>query len=761
MGFWRKWLLLVIVVGLGAPGIAGAARIDSLIVQGNFRSNEGLIRATSGLAVGDEITLPQIQAAIRNIYAVGMFSDVVIKHETLGYNREKIIIEVTEFPILNTLTITGNKKIKKDDLLKKIRILTGQIVNPQSLTRAIDDILKEYRDKGYYLARVVPEQTPAGEGRVDVNLVITEGDRVQVKRIRFIGAEAFPQSKLRDQMDTKEDRWWRSADFNEEKYREDKEKVLKFYRKQGYREASIVKDSVYLDDSKKNLFIDITIDQGVQYHYGNITWHGNALLSDEQVHRLLRLKEGDVYNREAFDEAVFRLASAYQEQGYWGVDPGSVESPRHDTIDVAFNIIEGEPSQVHFIDIVGNDKTKDKVIRREMTLVPGEIFRRSDLERSHRNVFYLNYFEDVTPDIKPQATGDVDVILTVKEKPTGTVNMAVGYGETDKWVGSIGLSIPNLMGNGQQLDFQWEFGQSRTSFYLSFTEPWLFDTPTSGTITFFNIKRELDVTEESRGFSVQVGRRLRWPDDYSRVYTSYSFRTERYTFPTSFTDEDKRAYVSDPNNPTLLSSSVGFGYVRDSRNLPLFPTQGSYLSYDIQFAGGPMGGDVAYRRHLVNLNYYLPLIEIKGWSPALALKTTFGQINASKPLDVPLSERFRPGGISFDGQIRGYYDYGVGPKDEYGRSTGGFTMLITSAEVSFPIVNQQIYALAFADAGNAWRNLTEMNPYELRRSAGLGVRFIIPLAGVIGLDFAYGFDHSTYTGGGWQTHFQIGPAVFR
>ena len=601
-----------------------------------------------------------------------------------------------------------------------------------------------------------------GTIRVNLELAVTEGDRVQVKRIRFIGATALPESKLRDQMDTKEDRWWRSADFDEEKYREDKEKVLAFYRKHGYREATVVRDSVYLDDSRKNLHLDLYVDEGVQYLYGKISWDGNELLSDEQVHRLLRLQEGDVYNREAFDESVFRLASAYQEEGYWAVSIDPVEAPRADTVDVAFTIAESEPARVRFIDIVGNDRTKDKVIRRELTLVPGEIFRRSDLERSHRNVFYLNYFGSVEPDIKPLPTGNVDVVLTVAEKPTGTVNMAIGYGEVDKWVGSIGLGIPNLLGNGQQLDFQWEFGQRRTSFYLSFSEPWLFDTPTSGSITLFNIRRELDVTEETRGFSVRVGRRLRWPDDYSRAYVSYSFRNETYTFPSSFTDLDKRAYVSNPDDPSLFSSSVGIGYIRDSRNLPIFPSKGSYLSYDLQVAGGPFGGDVSYRKHTVQVNYYLPLIDIMGWVPSLALKTMFGQVNTSRPLDVPLGERFRPGGISFDGQIRGYYDYGVGPRDDSGRLTGGFTTLITSAELSFPIVEQQIYALAFADGGNAWHDLNEMNPYGLKRSLGLGVRFILPLAGIIGLDFAYGYDRTPLEGGNqWETHFQIGPTLLR
>jgi len=742
--------------------MASAAQIDSLAVEGNLRSNAQLILATSGLRVGDELAPELARTAIRNIYALGVFSDVTIVKAPTTTGGLKITIRVQEFPVLNSLTITGARKIRENDLQGKVRIVSGQLVSSQALTRAVDDILSEYRKKGYYLATVDPVQTPAGAGAVNLDLRIDEGDRVQVERVRFLGAHAFPQAKLRDQMGTKENRWWRSADFDEDKFREDKEKILAFYRKEGYREASIVKDSVYLGESKRNLYIDITVDEGLQYHYGHISWEGNVLIPDEQVRRLLHLTAGDVYNREAFDETIRRLASAYQEQGYWGVGIDPVETPRQELIDVNFTITEGEPARVRFVDIVGNDKTKDKVIRRELALVPGDVFRRSDLERSQRNVFYLNFFENVTPDIKPLPTGNVDVVFTVKEKPTGTVNMSVGYGQVDKWVGALGLTIPNLMGNGQELDFQWEFGQTRTSFSLSYMEPWVFDTPTSGTVTVFNTKQELDVTEESRGFGARLGRRLRWPDDYSRAYVGYAIRRDRFQFPSSFTDEDKLSYVSDPNHPSIFSSSINLGYARDSRNLPIFPTRGSYLSYDLQIAGGPFGGDVAYRRHLVEGDYYLPLMDIRGWIPSLALRTTFGQISTGDPANVPLSTRFRPGGISFDGQIRGYFDYGVGPRDAAGRATGGFTMLITSAEVSMPIVQQQIYAIAFADAGNAWRDLGELSLSDMRRSVGFGVRFILPLAGIIGLDFAYGFDRTAAEGGRqWTTHFQFGPTILR
>ena len=428
MRLYPKMLLLAAILGLLLSNAALAARVENVIVRGNVRSNERLIRATSGISQGEEIGPALIQQAIRNIYALGVFSEVNLLGETTGVNTLNVIIEVKEYPILNQLTITGEDEIKESDIREKIRILPGQIVSPHAVTRAVEEVLTAYREKGYYLATVDPRQIELEGGRVDLDFVIDERERVQVKNIRFHGNESLPSKKLLDQMETKEDRWWRSADFDDEKYREDKEKILTFYRTQGFREATIVRDSVSVGDSGKDLYIDIWVEEGDRYRYGSISWNGNELISDQQIHRLLDLQEGDVYNREAFNEAVFRLASAYQEQGYWAVSIDPIETPTGNSVDVAFSIFEGEPSKVRFIDVVGNDKTKDKVIRREMALIPGDTFRRSDLERSHRNVFYLNFFENVEPDIKPLPSGDVDVIVSVTEKPTGTVNMAVGYG---------------------------------------------------------------------------------------------------------------------------------------------------------------------------------------------------------------------------------------------------------------------------------------------------------------------------------------------
>ncbi len=743
-------------------GSADAATIDSVKVEGNYRSDTSLILATSGLSPGRELTPVAVQQTIRRLYKLSIFSDVaVLRQPSDRPNRDVVVIRVREFPTLDRVYMDGFDKIDEDDLLTEIRFASGQVVSPRAILRGRQSMLRKYRDEGYHMAEV-DWDTTASEvpGKIDLVYRITEGQKVQVDRIRFHGNFALTDADLQKVMETKEDRWWRSADYDEDLYFDDKEMVLSLYRRHGYRDASVAADTVYLGESGEDLYIDITVDEGQEYQFGQIEWDGNDLVPDREIHALVTLSEGNVYDEEAITESRVNIYNAYQERGYLGANIQPFETIRKDTIDIDISIVEGQPSRIRLIEIVGNTKTKEKVIRRELVMRPGDVFRRSAMERSFRNIFFLNYFEEVAPDVKPLPDGDVDLIWSVTEKHTGRATLAVGYGQEDKLVGQIGLGIPNLFGNGQAVDFNWEFGRTTNNFYLSFSEPWIFDTPTSGSITLFSTRRNLDVDESNEGFSVRVGRRLRFPDDYSRVVASYRFAQSDYSFPSNWTDADKRRFVSEPDDLPFITSSLGLGYIRDARNLPMFPTAGSYFSYNITVAGGPMGGDVRYNRHEAKAEFYLPLLKVKTWEPALGLKTSFGHINAPDRFDVPLGERFRPGGISWDGQIRGYVDWGIGPKDEQGRLIGGFTQLITTAEISIPVVPQQIYGVLFADAGNAWLSIPEMDPYNMYRSLGFGIRIQSGLVGVIGFDFAYGFDRPNIEGGArWETHFQFGPTL--
>jgi len=759
-------LATAILALLVLPGVLWAGqRIAAIEVHGNARSDSSLIVAQSGLRVGEELTSEKAAAAIKRLYSLGVFSDIRIITEGETENGAKVVISVEEYPVLGDLSFEGNKKIKDKELKEELNIYRGQSVSPKLIKDAEMKIKSLYQEKGYLLVRITPQVSAAErEGEVNLKFRIKEGRKVKVKRINIIGNRAISDGKIKKVMDTKEDRWWRGGDFKEDKYEEDKIKIIELYRKNGYREAEILRDSLYYDESKENMFIDITLREGSQYHFGRISWEGNTIFSDREISDMVTFEEGEVYDQSKVDETLQNIAVAYQDRGYLTAYVEPKESTSGKDIDITFEIKEGRPSRVRKVVIRGNTKTKEKVIRRELAIVPGQIFSRADLERSQRNIMILNFFDpDVKIDVEPLENGDVDVIIEVKEKFTGTANMGVGYSERDKVVGTIGVQVPNLFGNGQYLGFNWDFGKLRNTFNISFTEPWLLDTPTS---LYFNIYKETErwssnFDDKRQGVSIAVGRRLKWPDDYSRVRLGYRLeQVSYYNFAPDY--KGSLRWVDwDAETPTIerkwpeTSSSVSLTYMRDSRDLPEFPTSGSVFLYTVEFAGGPLLGDVDYHKHTANLEFYLPTF----WKFVLTLRSKAGVIRGIRhPSDVPYSERFFPGGASTDGVIRGYNDRSVGPIRN-GENIGGRTLFIVTAEYQFPIVERSVYGLLFADGGNSWRSIGDTNILDLKRSLGIGVRIVVPRLGTIGFDIGYGFDNYDRYGnrrGEWNSHFQFG-----
>ncbi|MCK4818164.1 outer membrane protein assembly factor BamA, partial [bacterium] len=339
-----------------------------------------------------------------------------------------------------------------------------------------------YAEKGYTLAEIETESLDSEkEGRDILQFSIDEGKKVQIKRIRFFGNTMFQNKKLRKQMKkTKEDTWWRGADFDKEKYEEDKEKVVTFYRNEGYRDAEVVKDSLYYDIEKKDMFIDIWVQEGKRYYVGNISWEGNELFEGKHLKSLLEFKEGDVFSQEKFDNSIIeKIGGAYYDLGYIYAMITPKENLRgKDTLDIQFLIDEKNPVRIRNINIAGNTRTKERVIRRELRIRPGDVFSKELLMRSHRDLMVLNYFANVIPDVLPVDEEELDLSYRVEEKSTDTANLSVGWSELDRLIGSVGLGMNNLFGNGQRLSLDWNFGRFYRAFSLSFTEPWFLNTPT-------------------------------------------------------------------------------------------------------------------------------------------------------------------------------------------------------------------------------------------------------------------------------------------
>ena len=764
------YLVVLLLLMMGMADLVQAqqvniGRILQLNVRGNKASDASVIKLSSGLREGEEFDYDKVQKAIKNLWAHGLFADVRIVQDQRTPDGLIVAIEVKEYPRLEKVLIRGNKKIKKDDIEKEIGFFKYQVVSATQITKARKKLLGLYAEKGYTLAEVKTDTlTTEFPNRVNLVLDIDEGQKVQIKEIRFFGNAVFEDKKLRKQMkETKEDRWWRGADFDKEKYVEDKDKVLEFYRNNGYRDAEILKDSLYYDDQKKDMFIDLWVAEGHCYYVGEITWEGNTLLTGDQLENLLELNEGDAFSQEKYIKSIYEnIHGAYYDQGYIRSQVNPLEKLRgQDTLDVHFVIMEGKPVRIRKILISGNTRTKDKVIRREMRIRPGDLFSKDLLVRSARDLMMLNYFANVVPDVLAN-TGDeevIDLTIDVEEKSTDTANLSGGWSELDKLIGSVGLAMNNLFGNGQRLSLDWNFGRFYRSFNIGFTEPWFMNTPTLIGASIYDTRRSaywIGYSQKSRGLSLRFGRRFAWPDNYFRG--DWIYRVDQ----TELGDFSEYIAERNPNNIVneewpLTSSGVTQIISRNSLDQPEFPTQGSQVSLTSELAGGIFGGNVGYHKHIFSAEYFIPTISNKLVLLSRAQAGYMGLLASNDK--IPYLEYFFMGGsgLSRSTPLRGYDDplAGGGVYD-----WGGRTMLKTTLELRFPIIpNPTMYGLVFAEAGNTWRDFKSTDPFNLKRSVGIGARIFMPMVGMIGFDYAYGFDHVDDQGlavGKWKPHFVFG-----
>jgi outer membrane protein insertion porin family len=734
-------------------------------VTGNERTDAGLIIATSGFVVGDKLTGDKIQTAIRSLWALGLFDDVRIAVDQSTEAGLFLVIQVKEAPRLEFVDINGGKKLGEDEVEKAIDLSKGQVLKPSDPIRLKRKLTTLATEKGYLLAEITVEiRDGSNPSLKTLSVKIDEGKKVKIKSIEFEGNSAFNDKKLRKQLkNTKEVSLFRSGEFKVEKFREDLDSLISFYREQGYRDFRIKDDSTWYSEDRKRLFIQVEVDEGDRYYFGNVKFEGNTIFEHSELMSRLLFRPGEPFNQKKFDISLQeRLSNLYYDRGniYAQIQP--VETPRgRDTLDITYRIEPGNRFSVRKINISGNNKTREKVIRREFSLKPGDTFDVSKLRRSIRDVTILNYFADVRPDIEDVSDSEVDLYVKVEEKPTDQANVSAGYSERDGLIGAIGFTAPNLFGTGQQLNFDWNFGQQYGSFSVSYTEPWLFDTETLIGVSFYNQRRRWvdGFTENLLGGSLRTGRRFRWPDDYFRGDWIYRYEQSRlYDFSETFRERNLNNLTE---GETRHSSGFTQIVTRDSRDFPEFPTSGSVFSLTTELAGGPLGGDDRYHKHVGSLEWYSPVM------PKVVLYNSFtiGYLDAlsGKSKDIPLLKYFYMGGagLSLGTSLRGYDERTVGPPPSSGTTAlGGRSQLKFGSEVRVQIVdNPTIYGLAFAEAGNTWLTFRQTDPTDLKRSLGFGIRLHMPMIGLIGLDYGYGFDYFDSHGmrkGKWLPHFQFG-----
>ncbi len=768
-----------------------AQKVIEIEVQGELRKvAKSLILTTVGLEPGVELSQENVQQAVRDLQGLNVFEDIQIYGDQKPEGI-KLYIIVVEYPSLEGLRFKGQKNLKEKDMKEALALVTGQVIAPRDVVRGEQKILDLYREKGYLRAEV-KGQTFAGEepGKIYVQYDIAEGSKVQIKQIRLVQRRADgtvvdsrdlprrnprrPQQwdglgpeprKLIGLMETKEKHWWRKGEFSGDTYAEDKQKLLAYYRSLGFQQAAISRDSVYYDSTRRHLFIDVEIDEGQRYRLGAVSWDGNAIFGSDELVEKLELERGMIYGRSGLELADMARFT-YYEKGYLDTRVVPQETIRGDSIDVSFQIFEGQPWTIRKVEIAGNTKTHEKVIRREIELRPGDIYQQNLVQESQRRIFLLNFFKDVQiqPEYSPvEDERLVDLTFNVEERPTGQASMGAGYSDRDKLVGQIGLRIPNFRGMGQNLDFSWEFGTRREQFLVGFTEPWLLDTPTSLTVRIYTMKSQYYefYDFERNSVNIRVGRRLKKPA-YSSLSFGYRLESESYS---DFGESFDRSLLDNPlyarRYEERLTSGFELVYSRDTRDQAQFPTKGTLFTYTPEIASSIVAGDVDFHKHEVGFNYYRP----SWWKFVWSLETKVAVIDgftAEDDLNLSIWERFSPGGVDYwDGQVRGYPDRSLGPRIS-NVNIGGRSMIIANLEYRFPIAEQQVYGILFADAGNAWESVSDLNPLKLRRSLGFGFRVQTPMLGMIGFDFGYGFDRKKVDGipAGWNTHFQFGPQFF-
>ena len=798
----KKIFSLLFILNLGLSQQANAdIKLVKVSVEGNVVTSKNTIIFTAGLRQGQTISPTEFPRAIKRLWQLGLFQDIQLRYDDETEDGLSLTIVVNENFVLGELSYEGNKKLKDRKFEDEITLAKGQRIKPNTLHSTIETIKKLYAEKGYLNAEVeatlsAPEEESTLFGGKAKDLVrnvvfnINENDKIKIGDIVFEGNDTYSDLRLRWKMkETKQQRWfmfWRST-FDEKKFDEDLNLVSTFYRNKGYRDFRIVSDTVQFNPNKKQLDLVVTVDEGTQYKYRNFSWEGMTLFEEKVLQRSLGLESGDQYSDEDFNLAVFdRVQGLYMDRGYIysRIDP-AITPVGDDSLDIHFVITENHKVYINQIVIKGNTRTRENVIRRQLRVFPGDVFNRGRLMRSHREVMMLNFFANVVPDVVPVAEDKVDLEIIVEEKPAGQANANMGYTQSYGMTGGGGLVLPNFRGRGQSLNLSFNVGtnlgynpysttQSRPKYRsasISFTDPMVNDTKNLlGASLFYTFRggssqysAPIDYT--MAGGSLTWGKVFKWPDDFFRG--SWSFQVVRKVYDGSQADLDRYAGGLQQSDGITFSQTIR----RDSRDHPEFSTMGSSFSMKSTLSGGILGGQENFHKHVLKLEWYTPTF----WKFVLMNSMKIGVVaelpaNAGDRSFIPWNDRFIMGGngIPYGNPLRGYDDNRVGPLTLSGSPIGGNTLVKFGTEFRVPFAeNPVVYGIVFAEMGNVWSStdlmerlsLPRSGPFDMKRSAGAGIRFFMPMIGMLGFDIGYGFDRVNQYGElepDWKTTLTFG-----
>ena len=853
----RKLVLIVVLALLGITLRAQSSveidyshprkyTVGGVGVEGNQYFSENQILQLTGLKAGMEITVPgdDVTGIVRRLVAQKYFEDVAVRIDSVKADSAWVKVVIRERPRVSRWTYTGVKSGEKKDLQERLNLRPGREFSDYVKNTSTDIIKRYYKEKGFNNVKVDTEVSKDSVIRsaIRVNFVVDRGKKIHIKKINFTGNTDVKERKLAKNMkETHAATWYnffKSKKFKEKEYQTDRKTVLDAFNEAGYRDARLVRDSVYLIDDK-HLNIDMDFDQGKKYYFRNITWTGNSVYPSEVLNNILQIKKGDVYDVVTMEKRLhgggkeneYDVSKMYKDNGFlfFNVTPVEVNI-QNDSIDVEMRISEGKPATLNEVIINGNDLTNEKVVRRQLMTRPGYLFSQSDFERSIREIASMGQFDaeaimqygtgyNIIPN---QLNNTVDVIYNVTEKPSSQLELSGGWGG-NTFVLTAGVSFNNFstrrmfekgawrpvpLGDAQNLAFRFQTnGRYYTNLSASFTEPWLFGKrPTSLSISGYYSRMtdsylaigilSTDKMFEVFGFNAGLGTRLKWPDNYFVLYNNLSWQTYKLTNWTN-------SYFAF-NDGISHNLSYTISLSRNSTDQQIYPRTGSEFSASLQltppyslFRKYTWGYDANDNRVKLPVDSYQDVnyntwtsaerykwIEYHKWKfnatvytkligdLVLMTRAQFGYLGYyNRNWGYSPFENFQVGGDGMSGymtygaeiiSLRGYEDYSLTPRKmtPYSRNYESYAGNVYdkfTVELRYPVILQPqstIFVLAFLEGGNCWSDIREFNPFQIKRSAGVGVRVFLPMIGLLGVDWGWGFDDAV--NGGSQFHFVLG-----
>ncbi len=736
---------LVVVLGRlgGADGQPPSPRpitIRELTVEGNRRVQEGVILGRVQSKVGGQFNPGQLSDDLRSIFGLGFFDDVQMRVEDFE-GGVRVTFVVTERPFIRDIDFIGNKKIATSELQEKIELKLGSVYNPVDVQKAREKLKEHYESEGYFEVQITPEVERFADGDVKLVFSINEGRKITIDRIVIRGNQGLSDKKIKDAMVTQEREFFiLRGTVQRQKLDEDVERILSFYNDNGYIQARVEIQDPVIDRERARVTIVVNAVEGPQYKVDDVRLTGVTLLPESEVRRQLKLKPGDVFSRSKLRDTARSISDLYSTIGRASVDvnPKTEQNAAASTVSIVLEITEGPEVYVERINVTGNLRTQDKVLRREIPMVEGDLFTLQKMQRARQRLINLGYFESVNVATQP-GTDKTKIVVNVEvtERPTGIFSIGGGFSSVDNLVGTIDLVQRNFLGRGLEASIRIRAGATSQQGIISFTQPWLFDRPLSAGFDVFNIKRQFPEYDfDSLGGSLRLSHPFM---EYWRWHTSYRLTRDKIS---NVTDASVTALSNEVG--TRVTSAVSGAITRDSRDNVIAPTRGGQTSFNVDFAG--LGGDSRFVKTIASTTYFQPIWLGHVLSGRLEAGYGFGW--ADEPL--PLFERFYLGGPN---SIRGVKFRRISPMDDTGLRIGGTTEVLGNVEYIIPLPFN-LRAAGFFDIGNVYGFNTKFDLTDLREAAGVGFRWVSPF-GPIRVDYGVNLDRRRGEDFG-AFHFSVG-----